>query len=364
VPAGTPARDLGRPLPGTGPYTIAGYRPNHVLRLVRNPYFHEWSQAAQPDGYPDEIVLRIGGTTDRAIADVIGGKADVLWLSRPISPAQLAAITTQHASQVHTNPVPGISALFLNVRVPPFNRLDVRRALNYAADRAAGVQALGGPNAARPTCQILPPNFPGFRPYCPYTAGSTTGGTWTAPDLAKARALVAHSGTRGMKVTVWTWTQARTFGTLAVRLLRSLGYRTTEKVVGDRYFALAPDPRNRAQIGWWGWSPDWPAPSGIFPPNFSCAATAPGNPQSATNAAGFCDPAVDREMRRAAREQATDPAAARRLWQTIDRGLVDRAPWVPLVNTTNVDVISRRAGNYQYSPAGPGMVLDQLWVRP
>ena len=35
--------------------------------LVRNPYFHEWSKAAQPDGYPDEIVFRIGGTPDDAV---------------------------------------------------------------------------------------------------------------------------------------------------------------------------------------------------------------------------------------------------------------------------------------------------------
>ena len=43
---------------------IATLPPKHVLRLVRNPYFHEWSKAAQPDGYPDEIVVEIGGTPD------------------------------------------------------------------------------------------------------------------------------------------------------------------------------------------------------------------------------------------------------------------------------------------------------------
>src|SRR5262249_37605531 len=130
-----------------------------------------------------------------------------------------------------------------------------------------------------------------------------------------------------------------------------------------RYIALTMNPRNRAQIGWIGWSADWPAASGFFPQAFSCAATAPGNPQAATNIAEFCDPEVDREMKRAASEQATDPEAARLLWERVDRDVVDRAPWVPLVNTTNIDVLSKRVGNYQYNPPGATLLLDQLWVR-
>ena len=126
---------------------------------------------------------------------------------------------------MHTNPQPATIDLFLNTRLAPFDRLDVRRALNYAADRAAAVQAVGGPDVAQATCQILPPHFPGYRPYCPYTAGPTTQGTWTAPDLAKARALVARSGTRGMKITVWSWADLKGFGPYTVKLLRSLGYR-------------------------------------------------------------------------------------------------------------------------------------------
>jgi hypothetical protein len=36
---------------------------------------------------------------------------------------------------------------------------------------------------------------------------------------------------------------------------------------------------------------------------------------------------------------------------------------VPLVNPKVIDVLSKRVGNYQYSPSGLGMLLDQLWVR-
>ncbi len=111
-----------RPLPATGPYVIEGYRPNHVLTLVRNKYFHEWSKAAQPDGYPDKIVVEIGGTPDGAVDDVITGKADVFSTAQsetPPSERQLAAIKLRYASQVHTNAQPATIALFLNTRIAP-----------------------------------------------------------------------------------------------------------------------------------------------------------------------------------------------------------------------------------------------------
>ncbi|MDP9336609.1 MAG: ABC transporter substrate-binding protein, partial [Actinomycetota bacterium] len=361
VPAGTPLKEARtHGLPATGPYVIESYRPQHIIKLVRNPHFREWSQAAQPDGYPDEIVLDIGGTPDEAVNAVIGGKADVFSTSQsqtPPSAGLLAASKAQHASQVHTNPQAATVALFLNTRLPPFNRLDVRKALNYAADRAAAVQAVGGPDVAQATCQILPPHFPGYRPYCPYAEGTTT-----APDLAKARALVAASGTRGMKVTVWSWGDLGAIGPYAVKLLRSLGYRTSMKVLGGyAYFSVIGDSRNKAQIGTVEWISDYPAASGFFSPILTCASFLP-NDGANSNAAQFCDPRIDRQIERAATEQASNPDAARGLWESIDRQTVDQAPWVPLVNPKAVDVLSKRVGNYQDSPP-LGLLIDQLWVR-
>ena len=61
--------------------------------------------------------------------------------------------------------------------------------------------------------------------------------------------------------------------------------------------------------------------------------------------------------------QVTDPYAARGLWERVDRQIVDEAPWVPLLNATTVDMLSKRVGDYQYSPNGYGLLIDQLWVR-
>ena len=365
VPTATSARETKtRSLPGTGPYVITNYRPHHGLTLVRNRFFREWSKAAQPGGYPDRIAVRLGGSVDAQFTDATEGKADListLWANQP-SQGRLAAITAQHAGQVHTSPVPATTDLFLNTRLAPFDRLDVRQALNYAVDRAVAVRISGGPDQAEATCQILPPNFPGYRPYCPYTAGSTARGKWTAPDLPKARALIARSGTRGMQITVWTTPFAQANGLYTARLLRSLGYRTTIKSVpNDKYFSAIQDSRNKAQIGFTGWSADYPAASNFVNNLFTCASFTPDD-QNNSNPAEFCNPRIDREVDHALAEQATNPQAAQQLWTHVDRQIVDQAPGSRSSTTKVLDVLSKRVGNYQFSPAGFGPLVDQLWV--
>lgn len=366
LPAGTPHRQARtHGLPATGPYMIATYRPGRLLRLVRNPFFHEWSRAAQPAGYPDRIDLRIAGTADDAIRDVVDGRADVLLLAKPLKAKQASRLQIRYRSQMHSDPRPNIQALFLNTRVPPFNRLDARRAVSFAVDRAAATNAWAGPSNAEPTCQMLPPNFPDYRPYCPYTAGSTRHGTWSAPDLAKARALIARSGTRGMKVTVWEWNEAKGFNRVAVKALQALGYHVTRKPVsGDPYWGMVADSRNRAQIGFWGDAAvDYPSPAAFLVWQFSCAAFVPRSSTNNNNPSEFCDPSIDRQMQKAEADEQSDPAAARALWQRVDREITDAALWVPLVATRDVTFLSKRVGNYQFSPDGMGLLIDQLWVR-
>ena len=93
------------PLPATGPYVIASYRPNTRSGSSGTRTFHEWSKAAQPDGYPDQIVFEIGDTPDEAVNDVIDGKADAFGSIGALPSRDLLdAIQTRFASRVHTNP--------------------------------------------------------------------------------------------------------------------------------------------------------------------------------------------------------------------------------------------------------------------
>jgi class 3 adenylate cyclase len=54
-------------------------------------------------------------------------------------------------------------------------------------------------------------------------------------------------------------------------------------------------------------------------------------------------------------------SAAGRLWQQVDREVVDQAALLPVGIRLDVTVTSRRVGNYLHQP-GPGVLLDQLWV--
>ena len=59
---------------------------------------------------------------------------------------------------------------------------------------------------------------------------------------------------------------------------------------------------------------------------------------------------------------ATRPQAAGSLWARIDRKLVDRAVWVPLINEHGIDFVSARVRNYQLHTYW-GLIADRLWLR-
>jgi peptide/nickel transport system substrate-binding protein len=262
VPRATPDRDTGRtPLPATGPYMTQSFVPGRVWKLVRNRRFHAWSPDAQPDGYPDRIVLRAYKSPSAAVTAIERGRADFLLCDtgdlRCPPPEQLKELATRYPKQLRSDPQGATYSLVMNTRVPPFDHVTVRRALNYAVDRGRVVADAGGPIIAQPTCQILPPTFAGYRPYCPYTIDPGSAGVWTAPDLAKAEQLVARSGTRRMKVTVLTDSTEPTgegralcgLATRPARLSRLVQGRTVgrsrpsarlEHTLPDRVVHLAP----------------------------------------------------------------------------------------------------------------------------
>ncbi len=355
LPAGTPARPADiRPVAATGPYMVAGYDRKHGLALTRNPHFREWSQAAQPDGYPDRIEVRLDVPEARRVDLILAGAADYGGAAISALPGErVHELLTQHAAQTHLEPQLHNIAMMLNTHVAPFDDVRVRRALNYGIDRRVVVRALGGPSAATPTCQVLPPNFPGHIRYCPYDA----------PDLPTARRLVAASGTRGMRVTVWSNRFMAPGARPVVTLLRRLGYRATLKTVtsGIEYGRRVYDSRARTQAAMHYWAADYPAPSNFLANLFSCAAFKPATLDN-FNAAGFCSPAIDARMRVAARTQTQDAQLANRRWAAVDRAIVRAAPWLPLYNPRSVELLSQRVGGRRYNPLY-GTLMSQLWVR-
>jgi YVTN family beta-propeller protein len=351
VPAGSPVRLAeAQPPPGTGPYTVKRWDPRGDGLLVRNPHFRIWSPD-RPDGYPDQIALR-RDPPQAQIGAVDRGAADIASLNSGI--ARLAPLRTRYGARLHTDPLPQTHYVFLNVLAPPFDDVRVRRALNYAVDRGRIAELLGAPESRQPTCQLLPPGFQGYSPSCPFTANPNPAGTWTGPDIGRARRLIAASGTRGMKVEFWGSREWPRVGRYFRSLLRDLGYRSELRTFDDPHLIIenaAGEPRPRPQLGILGWIADSAGPFTFLKPLISCSGD--------TNLSRFCDPKIDAQMQQAA--VASGPEAIEK-WRRVESALAAQAPTVPLANWQDTALTAERVGNYQHHPLW-GTLLDQLWVK-
>jgi YVTN family beta-propeller protein len=360
VPAATPMSNQGmRALPATGPYEISNVLAGKVVHLTRNPYFREWSVAAQPAGFPDQIIYQIdpaGDDTKAAAAAVAGGRAD--WADAR-GAGTIGALQTKSGSRLHITPTETSHGVYLNTRVAPFNDVRVRRALAFAIDRQAVASDWFTP--ATVTCQVLPPNFPGYRPYCPYTLGPNSSGTWRAPDLATALSLVRASHTKGMAVTVTSTAKSAAGMRHVVSALAALGYHARLRVLSDPNSEPMADSRNKVQASFGGSVAVDPSAADFIGTQFACAGYAPADPANPNNSE-FCDPAEDKQTVRAEQLQSSSPDKANQLWAQIDQNIVDAAPWIALVNPSWVDVVSPRIHNYVRN-SFLGVLFDQMWVR-
>jgi peptide/nickel transport system substrate-binding protein len=343
-------------VPGTGPYMIRRSTSSRLV-LARNPYFREWSSAAQPTGYPDRIVWSFAGTPDAQTTAVERGRAD---LSVAPPETRYDELATRHTAQLHVFPLAGTFGLFLNTRIAPFDKLAVRRAFNYAIDRRRVAAAFGGAENAAMTCQILPVGTSGYQPGCLYTKRPE--GAWSAPDLALARKLVARSGTRGERVTVYAPTPARPgqieLPRLGVATLNQLGFSARLKLIPHPvYFPTVMDPRTRAQAGFIGVFTDYPAASDMFS-MFTCREASSGNESGSQ----LCSRSLDRAIDRALAAQISNATKAPSTWARVDTRTTALAPWVPLATPRAVVLVSRRVRNLAFhTEFGP--LIAQLWVK-
>jgi peptide/nickel transport system substrate-binding protein len=340
---------------GTGPYEVSRFDwPQHIV-LTRNPYFHQWSRAAQPEGYVDTIDIHIVPSSPKNLSDIEQGRIDYLD-DQDIPPAQVRDAVTAHPVFLRDQGSPTLGVAFLNPTEPPFDNVLARKAVNYAIDRAEIIRARRRANTFVPTCQIIPRGATGFHPYCPYTVNPNPDGIWKGPDLATARKLVRESGTYGDVVTVWgPATTNEPPAAPFVRTLREIGYRaTTHKPFHDlvAYVNALNAAKPPAQIGMAAYT-DSNDGSGALN-NFICHGYA--------NFGHSCDRRATAQYYRAVNLELTDPPAGRRLLATIDRELVDDAVAVPILNSSWFALTAARVDNWSAS-AQFGPLLGQLWVK-
>lgn len=367
VPADTPAEDQGlQPLPATGPYVVTEAGLDGV-ELVRSEAFEEWSAAAQPDGFVDRMSWRFEEDVSAAFPRLQAGEVDVM-IEAP-APGDLATLRSEHPDQIVA--LPGAFTLFVGFDVvkPPFDDERVRQAVNLAIDRERVVDILGGSTIQRPTCQILPPNFQGYAPFCPYTLDPASG-VWSAPDVDRARDLIEEAGVAGTPVTVLTTDDTGGVPPGAAETMRyvtdvlgDLGLEPRLEVVhdADAYFPRIYLPngagtRRHPHVFLSGWIADFPAAQNFIDAQFACGDRGFGNPS------GWCDEAMDARVDETQLLYATDPGAANRAWTEIEHDLVERAVQAPLTNPVTTHAVSDRVGNVQVNPQW-GLMPSLMWVQ-
>jgi peptide/nickel transport system substrate-binding protein len=190
---------------------------------------------------------------------------------------------------------------------------------------------------------------------------------WHAPNLARAEELIASSHTRGTPVTIWnlgTFNPSyKTIGPYLASLLDQLGYPTQIKDLSGDVDAPGrfADSRTSAQAALSSISPSYLSASQVIQAPFACRSFIPNSTGNA-NLSEFCDPRLDAQIDSAVTAEGSDSPYASTLWARADRTVTDQAPVVALDTPSEIDFVSSRVGDYQYS-FQQTMLWDQLWVR-
>ena len=201
-PEGVPA-----PIPSPAPYYVAQYKAGNLIVLERNRFY----RGRRPH-HVSRFVVTLDNDENRILEQVERGEAD--WAYAPtgvggFDGAQLAKKYGVNRSRFFIKPGFDTWTFVLNTSRPLFkNNLPLRRAVNFAIDRAALVRARG-PHWGRAFDHHLPPTLPGSAQTHIYPLAR--------PDLAKARAL-AQGRTRGGHATLYACTKV--FCTDAAQILR------------------------------------------------------------------------------------------------------------------------------------------------
>jgi peptide/nickel transport system substrate-binding protein len=253
VPKGTaPSSQTDHPPPGAGRYVIKDVVANRSYVLVKNPRFSPGLRGTPVDvGKIDRINVKIVSSPATQVTELEQNRADFLF-DNPAGD-RVGEVRRRYKSRYREFPTTSTFYFFMNASVPPFDKLAVRQAVNYALDFNAINRTEDG--FVEPTHNILPRQVPGYE---------SSPNLYPGPNLPKARQLIKQAGAAGAKVTVWSTDADPAPRTMAYYqdVLNELGFKTKLKtLVGSTYFKTVGDRSVKAQTGWANFIADYPHPA-------------------------------------------------------------------------------------------------------
>jgi peptide/nickel transport system substrate-binding protein len=336
----------------TGPYMIendesgelTGYTSGKEIKLVRNP---NWDASTDDrPAYLDSVTFQEGFTdTDSAAKKILSGDAQVNGdFSLDATSLKLAA--TQYADQLTLTPSGGNRYISMNTTTPPFDDINVRKAVIAASNRTDLRNTRGGELAGPVANHIIPPNFNGFE----------EAGGLNAPegqdylenpngDMALAESYMKEAGFESGKcegdcdVTIVGDDSPPGSDTAEVfkDQLEQLGFNVSLQKVehSTMYTKFCNVPKNEPDICTnVGWLKDFQDSQSILQNTFSGDAIVPSNN---SNWPLLDDPAINKAIHDAVYVDDADQRAE--AWGKVDEMIMAQAPVVPWVwdNQANIE---------------------------
>jgi peptide/nickel transport system substrate-binding protein len=316
----------------TGPYVIQSYNAGRSLTLVRNP---NWDPKTDyRPAYADKIVWKAGGDPN-VLARQTLNSTDLLMADTPPAAVLKTAYETKR-KQMITSPL-GNRYASLNTQVPPFDNVNLRRAVVAAANRQAYLLSRGGKLVGQVATHFLGPTDPAFE-----AAGGEKGFGFDflkspTGDMAVAQKYMKLAGYPSGKYTgtanVLIVGSNAEPGPKEMQIvqagLQALGFKTTIKAVPQQTMYSKFCGYVKAHINMCptaGWIADFlDAYAYLYVP-FSGKTIVPVNN---VNWAELNDPKINAAMDSAA--AVTEPEARKKAWGNVDRMITSTAPAIPEV---------------------------------
>jgi peptide/nickel transport system substrate-binding protein len=323
----------------SGPYKVESYDPNRRLVLVRNPNYP--AEALGARGKLDRIIVDQTIEPSQAGLLIRANQLD-LYLDRLAAADAAQALTDPTLKdRSFKNPQAAVLYLWLNNDVAPFDNVKVRQAVNYALNRNALLRVWGGPSQGAVTDQILPPTMPGWKDVDIYPMGG---------DVAKAKQLLAESGvTLPIETTMRTRNDAAGYMEVSQAIqeqLKQVGINVKiESAIDSVNNGIIETRANHVPMGLNAWYQDYPDPDDFVDVLLNGDRITPTANQ---NRADFNNPDINKEM--AALSELTGPDRFTRYHALDEKIIRDFAPWAPILNLTQVDVVSDRVTDHVWHP--------------
>lgn len=257
---------------------IAGYDPEAHLYLVRNPSWDRATDEARLANM-DGVAITVNTNTDDSFNKVLAGEIDVYHGTPPTAILQQYLTDPDLADNIHSESADRTWYITMNLLVPPFDDVNVRKAANLIVDKAAMLQAAGGSISGEIATSITPPEVmsttAGYDPYAtPEAAGDV--------DAAKAAMAASKYDSDGDGVcdadvcqdvllinrdyepwTKYTPILVENFAAIGIELVPSeIDYSQAYDVIGqaEKQIPIAVNA---------GWGKDYPSPSTFYGPLFA-----------------------------------------------------------------------------------------------